>query len=407
MRITILTQYYAPEIGAPQTRLRETAARLTERGHRVRVITAAPHYPVGRVFERYSAARPTRELVDRIPVLRMPSIPRPNRSFVDRTVDQGSLALSVLAAAPWIRWAEVFVVESPPLFLAGAAVVLRRLAARPFVLHVADPWPDFPIAMGVLEQPLARRAAFALESLAYREAALITTVTPAIVRLLDAKAAAQDKVRLLPNGVDVSRFEPSVDRAAARRALGWDEHSFTVVYAGSVGLAQGLGTLVRAAGMLPTGGLAIHVVGGGFDEQQLRERARREATRTIRFHPAMAADRIPMVLAAADAILVMLRAGPLYEASLPTKLVEGLAAARPLVVSAAGDAATLVEQSGAGWVAAPEDANALAEAILRARDATDRDARGRAGRRLAETQFDRGSITDRLIGYLEEAVAIR
>lgn len=405
LRVLFLSHYYAPEIGAPQTRLRETAAQLRALGHDVRVVTGPPHYPDGIVRTGYSALRPSREVIDDVQVVRLPVLARRNGGLIDRTIDQGSFAAAAIAAVGHVRWSDVVLVESPPLFLGLSAVILRAIARRPYVFHVADPWPDFPIAMGALRNPLAQRAALAIETLAYRGASRITTVTPGLVELLDAKPAAHGKVRLVPNGVDVRRFDASLDPAAARAALGWPEERLTLVYAGSVGLAQGLGTLLDAVEPLAGEGVAVRILGEGFERDQLAADAARRDLRHVHFEPGVPRDRIPAVLAAADGILTLLRRGPLYEHSLPTKLLEGLAAGRPLVVSAAGEAARIVADAGAGVVAAPEDPAALREAI-RALGSGDRQAMGRAARRVAETAYDRPAVVDRLATYLQEAVAL-
>jgi glycosyltransferase involved in cell wall biosynthesis len=403
LRVAILSHYYAPELGAPQTRLRETAGVLGELGHEVRVVTGPPHYPDGVVRAGYRAGRPSLEAIDGIRVRRLPMIPRRNGGFVERTIDQASFAFAAMADLTDLRWADVLLVESPPLFLGVTAAWSRLVTGRPYVFHVADPWPDFPIAMGALADPTTQRVAFAMERLAYRRAALVTTVTPGLVELLDAKPAAQGKVRLVPNGVDTGRFDPGHDPVAARAALGWSEARLTLVYAGSVGLAQGLGTLLEAAAPLAGEGIAIHVVGEGYERERLAAEARERGLDHVTFEPAMAADAIPAVLAAADGILVMLRAGPLYEHSLPTKLLEGLAAGRPLVVSAAGEAAAIVTGAGAGHVASPEDPAGLRDAIRALAAEPDREARGRAGRRAAVATYDRRVVVERLAGYLAEA----
>jgi len=400
MRVLILTHYYAPELGAPQTRLGETARELIRLGHEVRVLTGVPHYPDGVVRPGYTPWRPSTESIDGVRVRRLPMIPRRNGGFLDRTLDQASFAAAAMAALPSVRWADVMLVESPPLFLALTAAWHRAVARRPYVFHVADPWPDFPIAMGALANPAAQRVAFALESLAYRRAGLVTTVTEGLVELLDSKPSAHGKVRLLPNGVDTSRFDPGRDPAEARRALGWEEAPVTLVYVGSVGQAQGLGTLLDAVEPLHDDGIIVHVVGEGFERDRLAADAGRRGIGNVRFEPPVPSSRVPEVLAAADGILVMLRAGPLYEHSLPTKLLEGLAAGRPLVVSAAGEAARIVGGSGAGVVAVPEDPRSLREAIVALAGAPDRDLLGSAGRQVALRDYDRRRIVERLASYL-------
>jgi glycosyltransferase involved in cell wall biosynthesis len=406
LRILLLSHYYAPEVGAPQTRLRETVRELRALGHDVRVVTGPPHYPDGIVRPGYRAGRVGHETIDDVAVLRLPMLPRPNGGFLDRTIDQSSFAAAAMAAVGPVRWSDVLIVESPPLFLGATAVFHRWTSRRPYLFHVADPWPDIPMSTGALRNPVAIGVAKALEAAAYRNAALITTPTPGLVALLDAKPAAAGRVRLLPNGVDVRRFRPEADRRAAREALGWPVEPFTVVYVGSVGLAQGLATLLDAAALLDDADVLIHVVGGGLERDRLAAEAARRGLRRVRFEPDVPADAVPAVLAASDAVLTLLRSDPIYGHALPTKLVEGLAAGRPSLVAAPGDAGRVVSDAAAGLVAPPEDPAGLAAAIrqLMATESGERDSMGARGRGLAETVFDRRAVVGRLGTYLVEIV---
>lgn len=403
MRVTFLTQYYAPERGAPQTRLREMARELRRMGAEVTVVTSAPHYPDGRVPKGYSPWRIQRETIDDVEVVRFPSIPRPNRGFLDRLVDQASFAASAVASAGTIRRSDVFLVESPPLFLGATARVLRRITGTPYVFHVADPWPDFPVAMGALRGRVPIALARFLESASYRGAALVTTVTPPLVERLQRNPAASGRVRLLPNAVDLDRFDPARDPTEARRELGWPE-AVTFVYAGSVGLAQGLGTLLDAVPDLPADPpVTIRIVGDGAEAEELAAIARERGLGQVVFQRSLPAARIPTVLAAADAVLVLLKRGPLYAESLPTKLLEACAAGRPVVISADGYPARLIDDSGAGFMAAAEDSAALANAMAHAISADWRETAGAAARRLATDHFGRGAAAARLLDYLLEA----
>ena len=402
MRILFLTHYYRPELGAPQTRLHETAKGLQRLGHEVRVLTGPPHYPDGRTQPGYSPWMVRRESVDGVSVVRLPMVPRPNRGFLDRMIDQASFAAAALAATPIVRWSDVVVVESPPLFLGVTAGIHRLASRRPYLFHVADPWPDFPIEMRALHNPLAIRVARAMETFSYRGASLITTVSPGLVALLSRKPGAKGKVRLLSNAVDITRFAPDRSPRETRLEIGWPEARLSLAYVGSVGLAQGLGTLIEAAAPLADMGVVVHVVGEGFDRDRLAKEVAARGLDHIRFEAPISPASVPTVLAAADAVVVMLRRGPLYEHSLPTKLVEGLAAGRPLVVSASGDAADIVEGAGAGFAAAAEDAGALREVILRMALSTEREAMGRRARSVADAQYDRREMVARLASYLAD-----
>ena len=395
----LVTQYFLPEVGAAQTRLRETVAGLQERDVAVTVVAPMPSYPLGLIPHGYPWWRPSRERLEGATVIRLPTVVVPGATISRRIVGQAAFAGASLASIGLVGRCDVALIESPPLLLGVTAHALA-LAGLPYVFHVADPWPDFPIAMGYLKSPLARRLAYALEDLAYRRASVITTVSPGLVDMLDEKPSARGRVRLLPNGVDVGRFDPDVTPAEERRRLGWADE-FTVVYVGTVGLAQGIGTLLEAAARLSIP-IKIRVVGEGVEKPGLVERARSMQLTRLSFHDAVPQTEVPAILAAADAGLVILRAGPLFDQSLPTKLLEAMAAGRPVIVGADGLAARIVEDAGAGYVARAEDSGELARALERCWRDPERAHRGAAGRAAVEAGYSRDVILDRLASILSE-----
>jgi len=407
MRVLILSHYFPPEVGAPQTRLRETALGLQRLGHEVTVLTGPPHYPGGAVRSGYSPWRVRREWLDGIRVVRVPVLVRPNRGLIDRSIDQLSFTAAAAMAHGAVRRADVVLVESPPLFLGLTASLYRHVYGRDYLFHVADPWPDYPIQMRALRNHLLIRVARWIESVAYRNATLVTTVSPGLVRRLDRHIDANGKARLLLNGVDVDRFEPDRDPVVARAELGWPDAALTLVYVGSVGLAQGVDTLIAAVEPLAESGVVLHIVGEGFDHDRLARDVAERDLRHIRFAGPVASPAVPGVLAAADAVLVMLRPGILNWHSLPTKLVEGLAAGRPVIVSADGDAADIVNGANAGVTAPAGDADALRAAILSLLDPALRVEMGARARSLAVEKYDRKRSVEVLNGYLETVAARR
>ena len=402
MRVLILTHYFPPEVGAPQTRLRETALGLQRLGHEVTVLTGPPHYPSGDVRPGYSPWRVQREWLDGIRVVRVPVLVRPNRGLIDRSIDQLSFTAASAMARDSARRADVVLVESPPLFLGLTATLYRHVYGVDYLFHVADPWPDYPIQMRALRNRTLIRVARWIESVAYRNATLVTTVSPGLVQRLDRHPEANGKARLLLNGVDVDRFQPDTAPTAARAALGWPEAALTLVYVGSVGLAQGVDTLIAAVEPLADAGVVLRIVGEGFDHDRLARDVTDRGVHHIRFAGPVVSAAVPGVLAAADAVLVMLRPGILNWHSLPTKLVEGLAAGRPVVVSADGDAADIVNRAQAGVTAPAGDAEALRNAILSLLDPNRRREMGTRARRLAVDSYDRKRTVEVLNDYLED-----
>jgi len=286
----------------------------------------------------------------------------------------------------------VVVAESPPLFLAAAGVPYARLRGARLVLHVADLWPDSAIQLGALRSPGAIRAARWLERQAYLRAAAIVVPTQGMADEVARRPEAAGKVRLMLPSVELDRFyAPPLRRAGPLRVL----------YAGTVGMAQGLDTLVRAAQLAGPDTVRVTIAGDGAELASVRELAR--AVPNVDVIGAVDAAAVPGLYAAADVAAVLLRDLPLFQAALPSKMFEALAAGRPVVLCAKGEAADLVRESGVGVVVEPEDAHTLAAALksLHRLPESELARLGGSGRAVAE-RFDRPGLIDRWHGMLEE-----
>ena len=406
MRVVLLTQYFPPEVGAPQTRISALARGLAARGAEVTVHTCPPHYPDGEIKAPYRNRLLARERMDGARVVRSAVYAAPNRGFARRLGGHLSFAASALATAPAAGPADVVVVETPPLFLAGAAIAYAKAKRAPLVLNVADLWPDSAIELGALSSPAAIRAARAVERAAYRSAAAIACPTEGIFETLEGRPESAAKAALMRPAVDLDRFGPADGAAEARPA----DAPLRVLYAGTVGMAHGLGTLLDAAELLAgrpdAPAVEVTIAGDGADGPALRERLARDCIDRVRMLGAVSAAEIPRLYAEADVAVVMLRDVPLFHGALPTKMQEAMAAARPVVLAARGEAVRVLEGGGAGVIVPPEDPTSLAEAFAAlATDPTRRAKLGAAGRAAVEKEFSRGPWLDRWQALLEGATA--
>jgi len=401
-RLLILTPYFPPEMGAPQARLSELGERLLDLGWQVEVLTALPNYPTGRIFAGYPRWRPVVEAAGRLRAVRVPLYPA-NRGFLRRLASYLSF---VAAACLWgprrCRRPDLLLVESPPLFTAFAAFYLSRCWRRPYVANVSDLWPESAVRMGLLRRrALATRLAQRLERRFYRRAAAVTGQSREIVAAVEAAAPGVASA-VITNGVEPERFGPDRADDEARRLLG-DEPGPIVLYAGLLGLAQGLEAVLDALDGLPDdvpGRLVL--VGDGPLRETLERRLGRRGGRA-RLLPAQPRQRIPALLAAADVALIPL--GGRLPGAVPSKIYEAMAAARPILLVAGGEAAARVEEAGCGLIVPPGDPPALRRAWQRlAADPELRARLGRAGRRRAETVYSRRAIARRLDRVLRRAL---
>jgi glycosyltransferase involved in cell wall biosynthesis len=398
MRVLILTQYFPPEMGAPQARLSELGERLIDLGWEVEALTALPNYPTGRVFPGYPH-KAMADTVGRIRTVRVPLLPS-QEGFARRLACYFSFAGSAAFHGPRLcARPDVLFVESPPLFIGFAA---RRLARRwrcPYVLNVSDLWPQSAIEMGVVKPGFATRMAERLELSLYRNAAGVTGQSEEIVESVAARSGTP--VEVITNGVEPSRFGQADE--AARELIG-PEPGPVFLYAGLLGLAQGLDQILDAAAALPpeVPGRCV-LVGEGPVRRRLQERIDREGIGRVRLVPAQPRERIPALLAAADVAVASL--GMRLPGAVPSKIYEAMASARPLLLIAEGEAARRVERAGCGLTVRPGDLEGVREAWTRlATDPGLRARLGAAGRLAAETEYDRARIAERLDRFLRRVI---
>ncbi|MFF5182085.1 glycosyltransferase family 4 protein [Micromonospora sp. NPDC000316] len=411
MRIGIITQWYDPEGGSavlPGIISRSLAAL----GHEVHVLTGFPNYPSGRLSPGYRVRPYQFEMMNGISVHRVPLVPSHDRSAIGRAANYLSFAASTAVRLDLLRKVDVWLVYSSPATVALPAIIARRLHGRPYVILMEDLWPD-TLAESDYVRP-GRRTDLIIRSLhrfcdaAYRSASSVAVIAPGMADILASRGVPRDKVSVVYNWVDERVFRPRPPDPQLAATLGLQ--GFVVMYAGSMGNLQGLDVAVDALEYLADiPDLTLVFAGSGVEEARLRERAARYAPGRVVFLGQQPLERMVELMPLGDVQLISLRDQPFLRSIMPSKVQSTLACGRPIVAALAGDAARLVDESGAGFVAPPGDAPALADAIRRMYELgpAKREELGRSGRefyleRLSERV---GSIA--LASHLEKAVAGR
>ena len=399
-RLCILTQFWPPEMGAPQGRLSELGEQLLDKGWAVETLTALPNYPTGRIFEGYDVIRPSVEWVGRIRTVRVPIWP--SKGGVAKRI--ASYFSFVAAASYWGprlgTRPDLLYVESPPLFILYAAWYLARRWRCPYVLNVSDLWPESAVRVGVLpRRHPATRLAERLERRGYEKAAGVTGQSIGIVEGVLARAP-QTKTCIITNGVEPSRFASEKADPEARTLLG-REPGPIFVFAGLLGLAQGLDQILDVAKRLPPDLPGRFVlIGDGPVRERLAARIRDERIGRVRLIPPQPRDRIPAILASADAAVVTI--GMTMPGMVPAKTYEAMAAALPIIMVGDGEPVDRVLGAGCGIGVAPGDLEGLEQAVTRIiRDPELRRKLGRNGRDAAETTYSRSKIVTALSEFLQ------
>ncbi len=409
MRLGILTQYYPPEMGAPQARLSELAREFVREGHEVVVLTAMPNYPTGKIQDGYGGVFQEAEQ-DRVRVLRSFIYPTKKVGMVPRLTNYFSfVASSTAIGAVKFPRVDYLITESPPLFLGMAGYVLSRLKGAKWIFNVSDLWPESAVRLGLVGEGWSLEASKKLEAFCYRNAWLVTGQSKEILADIEGRFPDVDTYHL-SNGVDTTRFTPALRSAEARRELYGNPAEPTpkdaciAVYAGLHGIAQGLDRVLDAAGQLAdVKNLSFVFIGDGPVRQKLLERAKAIRGPKVSFLGPRDRDEIPRLVASADIALVPLAMR--IPGAVPSKVYEAMASGVPVLLAAEGEAADIVTQAGAGVAVPPGNADAIARALRQLTgEPKERKATGKRGRAAAIKLYNRSEIAHRFIDRLAQEV---
>lgn len=394
MRIVLLSQWCPPE---PEFRVLNLGASLVERGHQVTLITGFPNYPLGRIYDGYKQRLWQREEKFGVQIIRLPLYPDHSRSMMKRMLTYFSFALSATILAPFFTGKpDVLWVYHPPLTISIPAMWISLLRRIPFVYEIQDMWPETVAASGMMDTSLIIRSLGALAKFAYKRAAAITVISKGFKANLINKGVPEEKITVIPNWGDDTIYSP-VERDPA---FG-DQHGlngyFNVIFAGTMGPAQNLQTVIQAAERLQDlPKFQFVLIGDGLDLPDLKAAAAEKNLSNVRFIERQPADKMPQFFAWGDVMLVQLRSDPLFHMTIPSKTLAYLACACFIVCAVPGDGSEVVEQAGAGLTCAPDDPQALADTLRRAYalPAAERQAMGQAGRAAFLERFNRAHLVD-------------
>lgn len=402
-----LTQYFPPEIGAPQIRMFELAQRLTAAGDAVTVVTGFPNYPTGIVQEGYRGKRFMEERMDGVRVLRRWLFATPNAGFFKRLINQFSFPLSSLLAMRKVGPVDVIFVQSPPLPIGIATLTYSRLKRAPFVFNVSDVWPQSAVELGMLRNKLAIRLAEMLEKHLYRRAARVTVPTRGIFESLAARGVPRSKLVLLTNGVDTTIYRPRPPDYGLIQDLGLDGRK-VFLYAGTHGLSQGLDVILEAAKITRDPDVLYVLAGEGADKAALVSKARDQGIANVRFLGNQPKASMPALLCSTYAAIISLKPLNVFRSALPSKMFESMAAGQPLVAALWGEGADVVRDARCGVVTTPGDPQQLRDAVETLAGEPERATEmGRNGREYVDEHFNRDKIAVQLGGLLKEVASAR
>jgi colanic acid biosynthesis glycosyl transferase WcaI len=371
VKILYVSQYFSPEMGAPAARAAELAQHWARAGHDVSVLTGFPNHPTGVVPPEWQPR--LRRLIfnqniDGVKVYRTWLWPLPNRKAHERMRNYASFGISAALRGLSLPRPDVIIATSPQLLVGLSGWWLGFAREIPFVFEVRDLWPESLTAVGMgNEDSLLHHLLAGIAGFLYERSLRIVVVSPAFKEhLIRQWRVPSEKIATVENGVETDLFAPSPQAAhqALRREFG-AEGKFLVCYSGTMGWAHGLETLLEAAAQLQRDRTAVQflLVGEGAEKERIKALAQERQISNVRFLDQQPHEKIPAIISASDACLVLLKKTEIFKTVIPTKMLEFMSCARPVVACVDGQARKIAEEAQAGLVIEPENAQALAQAI--------------------------------------------
>ena len=365
MHILFLTDNFPPEVNAPASRTFEHASEWVTVGHQVTIITCAPNFPNGRVFEGYRNRLWHSEMMGQIRVIRVWSFITANEGFILRILDYLSFMFSATLAALFVKQVDMVIGTSPQFFTVCAAYLVSRIKQKPFVFELRDMWPESIKAVGAMKNSLAIGVLGQIEMFLYRKAERIVSVTHSFKRKLIERGIDGEKIRVVTNGVDLTRFKPmSRDKSLAQelRLTG----CFVAGYVGTHGLAHGLETLLDTAEIFQNEGrtdVRFLFLGDGSRKSVLVDDALRRKLQNVVFLDSVPKSEVVRYWSLVDVSIIHLRDTELFATVIPSKMFESMGMGIPILHGVPGESADMVEREGVGIVFPSGNAEALHAAL--------------------------------------------
>lgn len=391
--VLVVSQYFPPETGASQTRWDELSKRWSEEVH-VTVVTSAPDYPEGEIYDGYDNEWVRRETRGEVDVFYTKTITSPSGNLMRRSLKFVWFMLISMVVGLRYTSPTIVIATSPQPLTGVSAWVIARAKRATFVFEVRDLWPESILAVSDFDNRIViwtlKRT---VESL-YRRSDHLIVVSQAFVDPIVECGVDRSKIAFHPNGIDLDFYH--VDGTDSPVVDDMDGE-FTISYVGTIGRAHGLSVVLEAAPELED--VQFVIVGDGAEREELEARAR--DIDNVVFTGRRPKEEVPTILSSSDVALVHLKPRDVFETVIPSKLLESMAAELPVILGVRGEAERILTKAEAGIVMKPGESEELVEAADRLRDDPDeRRAFAVSGRENVVEHFNWDTIAEEYLATI-------
>ncbi|MBR6927223.1 MAG: glycosyltransferase family 4 protein [Bacteroidaceae bacterium] len=406
MRILFLTDNFPPEVNAPATRTYEHAREWVKMGHEVTVITCAPNFPRGKVFQGYKNRWHQEETIDGIRVIRVWSFIAPNRGIVKRLIDFISFSVTSFLAGLRVK-TDLIVATSPQFFTALSGRALSWIRRIPWVMEVRDLWPESIKAVGAAKLgPFIRYFEWE-EFRCYKSARKIIVVTDSFREQLIKRGIFAHKIEVVKNGCNRDLFHPVPKESELLQQLGLLGKT-VIGYIGTLGMAHKLDFILRCAKALEAE-TKYHflIMGDGAKKEELLQLKEELQLTNVTFHPPVPKQQVSRYVGILDVALINLRRSDTFLSVIPSKIFENAGMEIPILMGVQGEAQKIIESYGAGRCFIPENEESFIKELHALTDNPAEYEKCKEGCQKLAADFDRKVLARQMMEHLLQAYELR
>lgn len=400
MKILFLTDNFPPEVNAPASRTYDHVREWLKAGHEVTVITCAPNFPKGHVYDGYRNRLYQTEMMDGIKVVRVWSYIAANKGFLKRTLDYISYSVSSFFAGLFQK-ADIIVATSPQFFTALSGRTLAFWKRRPWIMEVRDLWPESIKTVGAMKDNAFIHYFEWEERRCYRSARRIVVVTDSFKRTLVARGVPAEKIDVVKNGANRELFKPVAKDESLIAELGLQGKRI-IGYIGTHGMAHKLDFILQCAKhMQGRNNYHFLFIGAGAEKERLLKMKESEHIDNVTMLDPVAKTEVWRYISILDLCLINLKKSPLFTTVIPSKIFENAGMEIPIIMGVEGEAQDIIEHYGAGLCFEPENERDFDEKLDRLLSDADLYARCKEGCRRLSVDFDRKKLAAKMLDVIE------
>jgi len=367
MHLLFLTDNFPPEVNAPASRTYEHTREWVKLGEDVTIITCTPNFPKGKIFPGYKNKLWQTEVIDGIKVIRVWSYISANEGFFKRTLDYASFMISAVIASFFVKKVDIVIGTSPQFFTVCAAYLVGLFKRKPWVFELRDIWPESIKTVGAAKGSRVINFLQKIEMFLYRKANAIICVTNSYKKYLIDKGIDPNKISVITNGVDSSRFAPKAKSENLINQLNLKD-CFVLGYIGTHGLAHHLETIIDSAEKIETAYPDLKIkfifLGDGASKKQLQVYALDKGISNVIFVDTVSKDEVVDFWSILDFSITHLKNASLFKSVIPSKIFESMAMGVPILHGVQGESANIIESEDIGVCFVSEDSEDLTSKIL-------------------------------------------